>query len=206
MDVVTEVKRKGGVATIRLQSGDVVKAPSALYLERRVRAGQTLDGEEYRAFIRDKGYPHALKAAVDYLSLRERSEQEIVQRLKRVHFHEMTIARVMETLAGHHLYSDERFAENWVAHRSRQYGKRRIAMELRQKGVSGETARQALDTLEAEAELAAAVKQAKKALRRVKGDEQKLVQALVRRGYDWKCAKAAAGQAIAAAARMEEEE
>ena len=122
MDVVAEVKRAGGVATIRLQSGEEIKAPSALYLERRVRPGQAIDADAYRAFIRDKGYPHALKAAVDFLSLRERSEQEIVQRLRRVHFHETTIARVMETLAGHHLYSDERFAENWVHKRAKKYG------------------------------------------------------------------------------------
>lgn len=196
MDTVTEVKRAGGVATIRLQSGDVIKAPSALYLERRLRAGQAVDAEMYRAFIREKGYPHALKAAVDFLSLRERSEQEIVQRLRRVHFHEMTIARVMETLAGHHLYSDQRFAETWVSRRSRKYGRQRIAMELKMKGVAGDTARQALDGLNAEEELASAIRQAEKAVRRVKGDEQKLIQALVRQGYGWPVARQAARSAL----------
>lgn len=196
MDTVTEVKRAGGVATIRLQSGDVIKAPSALYLERRLRAGQAVDAEMYRAFIREKGYPHALKAAVDFLSLRERSEQEIVHRLRRVHFHEMTIARVMETLAGHHLYSDQRFAETWVSRLSRKYGRQRIAMELKMKGVAGDTARQALDGLNAEEELASAIRQAEKAVRRVKGDEQKLIQALVRRGYGWPVARQAARSAL----------
>ena len=196
MDVVGEVKRAGGVATIRLQSGEEIKAPSALYLERRVRPGQAIDADVYRAFIREKGYPHALKAAVDYLALRERSEKEIIQRLKRVHYHEMTIARVMETLAGHHLYSDERFAENWVHKRAKKYGKRRIAMELAQKGVKGQMAQDALNTLEEEDELAAACKQAEKIVRRVKGDRQKLVQALVRRGYDWGMAQKAARHAV----------
>ena len=191
MDTVTEVKRAGGVATIKFASGEVVKAPSALYLERRVRVGQAVDAEAYRAFIREKGYAHALKAAVDFLALRERSEQEIIQRLKRVHFHEHTIARVMETLDSHHLYSDERFAESWVAHRARKYGKRRIQMELKQKGVTGAAAQQALDGLDSEAELSAAVKQAEKMVHRVKGDAQKMMQALVRRGYDWQTAKAA---------------
>ncbi len=196
MDTVTEVKRAGGVATIKFSSGDVVKAPSALYLERRVRAGQAVDAEMYRAFIREKGYPHALKAAVDFLALRERSEQEIIQRLKRVHFHEATIARVMETLDSHHLYSDERFAESWVAHRARKYGKRRIQMELKQKGVTGAAARQALENLDAEAELSAAIRQAEKMVHRVKGDGQKMMQALVRRGYDWQTAKTAAHRVL----------
>lgn len=196
MDTVTEVKRAGGVATIRLQSGDVIKAPSALYLERRLRAGQAVDAEIYRAFIRDRGYPHALKAAMDFLSLRERSEQEIVQRLRRVHYHETTIARVMETLAGHHLYSDQRFAKTWVSRRSRKYGRQRIAMELKMKGISNDIARQALDGLEAEDELSAAVRQAQKAVRRVKGDEQKLIQALMRRGYGFLVAQQAARSAL----------
>lgn len=196
MDTVTEVKRAGGVATLKLSSGETIKVPSALYLERRVRAGQALDADMYRAFIREKGYPHALKAAVDFLALRERSEQEIIQRLKRVHFHETTIARVMETLDSHHLYSDERFAESWVARRARKYGKRRIQMELKQKGVSGAAARQALDGLDQEAELSAAIKQAEKMLHRVKGDAQKMMQALVRRGYDWQTAKTAARQVL----------
>lgn len=191
MDTVTEVKRAGGVATIRLSSGAVIKAPSALYLERRVRVGQALEAEDYRAFIREKGYPHALKAAVDFLALRERSEQEIINRLKRVHFHEFTIARVMETLQSHHLYSDERFAETFVNQRSRKYGKRRIQMELRQKGVSEADARQALDGLQPEAELSSAVRQAEKMKHRVKGNDQKMLQALVRRGYDWQTARAA---------------
>lgn len=40
MDTVTEVKRAGGVATIRLQSGEEIKAPSALYLERKCGQGR----------------------------------------------------------------------------------------------------------------------------------------------------------------------
>lgn len=196
MDTVTEVKRAGGVATVKLAGGDVLKVPSALFLERRLRCGQAVDADAYRLFIREKGYPHALKAAVDYLALRERSEKEIVQRLRRVHYHEATIAKVMETLAGHHLYSDARFAENWVAHRAKKYGRRRIAMELQQKGVDGKTSQQALDTLEREDEFSACVKHGEKIARRVKGDRQKLIQALVRRGYDWQLAKAAALQVM----------
>lgn len=196
MDRVTEVKRAGGVATIRLASGDVLKVPSALYLERRVRIGQAVDAEGYRQFVREKGYPHALKAAVDYLALRERSEKEIIQRLKRVYYHEETIARVMETLQGYHLYSDERFAETWVNHRTGKYGKRRIAMELKQKGVAESTVQHALDQMDEEKEMASAVKQAEKILRRVQGNSQKLMQALVRRGYDWQTAKKAANEVL----------
>ena len=152
--------------------------------------------KKYKSDPVPKALIEKIVEAGTYASLRERSEQEIVQRLRRVHFHETTIARVMETLAGHHLYSDQRFAETWVSRRSRKYGRQRIAMELKMKGVSAQTARQALEGLETEEELSSAVRQAEKTVRRVQGDEQKLIQALVRRGYSWAVARQAAQAAL----------
>ena len=53
----------------------------------------------------------------------------------------------MDTLSAHHLVSDSRFAEQWVHHRARKYGKNRIAQELRIKGVSSEETAAALENL-----------------------------------------------------------
>ena len=146
-DKVIEIKRQHGVATVRMMSGDVLKVLSALYLERKLHVNQPLDPEEYRLFMMQRGYPHALEAAMKFLALRERSEQEIVSRLRRSRFDEATIQKVVETLNLHELVSDERFAEQWVHSRSRKYGKNRIVQELRRKGVSGEEAQAALDAV-----------------------------------------------------------
>ena len=83
MDRVTEILRRGGVASLRFLSGEVVRVPSAVYLERRLRIGDFADPEAYRLFAAQRGYPHALEAAMKFLALRERSEKEVRTRLRR---------------------------------------------------------------------------------------------------------------------------
>lgn len=196
MDKIVEIQRKAGVARVKFLSGDVLKIPSALYLERRLREGEVMDPEAYRAFMLQRGYPHALEAALKFLALRERSEKEICQRLRRSCYDEKTIAKVMDTLGAHGLVSDARFAEQWVHHRGKKYGKNRIAQELKMKGVDGEEAKIALETMPEEEEYQRAVEQAKKLARRMQNDPDKIMQALVRRGYSWSMAKKAAWEAI----------
>lgn len=196
MDKIVEIQRKGGVARVRLLSGEQIKIPSALFLERRLREGEMVDPQAYRAFMLQRGYPHALEAAMKFLALRERSEREICARLQRSCYDEQIIARVMETLSSHSLVSDARFAEQWVHHRGKKYGKGRIAQELKMKGVSQEEARQALETLPEEEEFDRALEQARKLARRMPGDWMKITQALVRRGYGWGMARQAAQEAI----------
>ena len=93
MDKILDIQRKGGVARVKFLSGDMLKIPSALFLERRLREGEMMDPEAYRAFMLQRGYPHALEAAMKFLALRERSEKEICQRLRRSCYDEKIIAR-----------------------------------------------------------------------------------------------------------------
>lgn len=192
MDKILEIQRRGGVARVRLLSGDTLRIPSALFLERRLRVGQSLDAEAYRLFMAQRGYPHALEAAMKFLALRERSGQEVRARLRRSCYDEETIARVLDALALHDLVSDTRFAEQWVGSRARKYGRGRIAQELKQKGVDGEEIVQALEAWPEEEEFSRAREQASKLQRRLQGDQNKITQALVRRGYSWALARRAA--------------
>ena len=196
MDRVMEIKRKNGVAAIKMESGETLRVPSALFLGRRLHVNQQIDPDAYRLYLRERGYPHALEAAMKYLSLRERSEQEVRARLRRSCYDEGTIDRVLDTLGLHELVSDSRFAEAWVHARSRKYGKNRIAQELRVKGVDREEAENALDTLSEEEEYRRAVEQAKKLCRKFKNDPKKIAQSLTRKGYHWKMAKEAAEEAV----------
>ena len=195
-DKVIEIKRQHGVATVKMFSGDVLKIPSTLYLERKLHVNQSLDAEEYRLFMRQRGYPHALEAAMKYLALRERSEQEIRARLRRAQYDEQTIQRVLDTLGLHDLVSDQRFAEQWAHSRSRKYGKNRIAQELRMKGVAGEEAQAALDAIPEEEEYRRCLEQAKRLVRKFQGDEKKIAQSLTRKGYAWAMARRAAQEAL----------
>ncbi|MBR3742672.1 MAG: regulatory protein RecX [Clostridia bacterium] len=196
MDRVVEIKRKNGVATVKMQSGETLRVPSALYLERRLHTGQQIDPDAYQMYLRERGYPHALEAAMKYLALRERSEKEVRARLRRSCYDDETINRVLDTLGLHDLVSDSRFAEAWVHARSRKYGKNRIAQELRMKGVDRQEAENALDTLSEEEEYRRAVEQAKKLCRKFQNDPKKIAQSLTRKGYHWKMAKNAAEEAV----------
>jgi len=191
-DKVIEIKRQHGVATIKFMSGDVLKVPSVLYLERKLHVNQLLDAEAYRAFIQQRAYPHALEAAMKFLALRERSQQEIRSRLRRSQYDEATIQKVLDTLGLHDLVSDERFAEQWVHSRSRKYGKNRIAQELRMKGVAGQEAQAALDAVPEEEEYRRCVEQAKRLCRKFQNDPKKIALSLMRKGYAWAMARRAA--------------
>ena len=196
MDRVLEIRRKGGVATIKMESGDILRAPSALFLERRLHTGQQMDPDAYRLYLRERAYPHALEAAMKFLALRERSVQEVRARLRRSCYDEGTIDRVLDTLGLHDLVSDARFAEAWVHARSRKYGKNRIAQELRVKGIDRQEAENALGALTEEDEYRRAVEQAKKLCRKLQNDPKKIAQSLTRKGYHWKMAKDAAEEAV----------
>lgn len=196
MDKILSIKRQNGVTRVQFLSGDTLQIPSALFLERRLREGEIMDPDAYRAFILQRGYPHALEAAMKFLALRERSEKEIRSRLKRSQYPDAVIEKVMDTLSAHHLVSDSRFAEQWVHHRARKYGKSRIAQELRIKGVSSEETAAALENLPEEEEFARALEQAKKLARKFQNEPLKISQALVRRGYSWSIARKAAEAAV----------
>lgn len=195
MDRVTDITRKGGVATVKFLSGETLRIPSALYLERRVRKGDPADPAAYRLFVAQRSYPHALEAAMKYLALRERSEQEVRARLRRSCFDESAIERVIGVLRLHGLLSDSRFAGQWAESRLRRYGKTRVARELQTKGVGSEEIKKALDALPEEEEYRRAVSQAQKLQRKYRGDQKKLIQALIRRGYRYSLAKKAAEEA-----------
>ena len=196
MDKIIEIQRKAGVARVKFLSGEELKIPSPLFVERRLRKGEMMDPAAYRMFMQQRGYPHALEAAMKYLALRERSAAEVRSRLKRSCYDEGTIERVLDALDAHGLVSDVRFAEGWAQSRSKKYGKARIAQELKIKGVENDQARQALDTISPEEEMIHALQQAKKMTRRLQSDPQKMIQALVRRGFAWPLAKKAVHQAL----------
>ena len=195
-DKITEIKRKGGVATIKMESGETLCVPSALFLERRLHVNQPIDPDAYRAFVRERGDQYALEAAMKYLALRERSMQEVRARLRRSCYGEETVDRVLEVLARHHLVSDARFAEAWTHSRARKYGKGRIAQELRMKGIAGEDAQAALDAIPEEEEYRRCLEQAKKLCRKFQNDPKKIAQSLTRKGYHWRMAKNAAEEAV----------
>lgn len=131
-----------------------------------------------------------MEAALRLLEYRARSRQELAQRLRRKGAEPPVIERALARLTAQGLVDDEAFARQWTESRLRTgHGRRRIALELRVKGIAGATIRDALGELADPAhEAAAAERLARRRLRLLQRLEpavqrRRLYGLLQRRGY-----------------------
>jgi regulatory protein len=138
-------------------------------------------------------YHDTYLAAMRLLNYRMRTRHELVQRLRQKKFATDVIDRVMDKLASLGLIDDSRFAEAFVSEKisSKPVGKRELERKLREKGISRETASNAIlpvsdDSTQFELALEAA-KVKLRSLRKFDSDkrEEKLIAFLARRGFDW---------------------
>ena len=189
METVIEIKKIQGCALLRLENGETLRVPGSLLRERPVKKGQAIDPAAYRQYMLLRGYPHALDSAVKLLALCDRTEGEIWEKLTRAGYPEAVVERVIEKLYAEELLDDEAFAQRWAQSRTHKFGRERLRQELTRRGIDRETARNAVDSLSDEEQLADAVRLTGKYLARTHGDmDRKLYQRtlamLARHGYD----------------------
>jgi regulatory protein len=152
--------------------------------------GQELTEEKIKELQAKDNVEIALQKALNYLSYRPRSEQEIRQNLNKKHgFEEGIIDQIIERLERGGLVDDHNFAEMWVENRSefRPRGSHALRMELRQKGVDERIIAQALEDIDEED---LAFKAARKQARKYQHLEwlvfrKKLTGFLARRGFNY---------------------
>lgn len=193
---ISSVRRIHGRAALILSTGETLAMPRAMLRERPYRGGMPFDRAQFEVFLLERSYPYALDKAISLLACRARTEKEIVDALRQNAYPEQTIARVMARLHEEGYVNDAAFAEQWVNARTvKGMGAHRIRQELRLKGVSQEEIDNALNSTDENDLLETAVKMAEKAARGKtlsdSSDRQKVIAALVRRGYDFSTAKAA---------------
>jgi len=193
---ISSVRREHGKATLTLSNGEIRVMPRALLKERPYKGGMPFDDESFSLLIKERSYPFAMDKAISLLSMRARTEKEIVDALRRNVYPEETIARVMQRLHEAGYINDSDFAAQFSASRtSRGMGTMRIRMELRKKGVDHETIEETLSFLDRDDILSSAIRMAKKAAQgkdmNDRADRQKILSALARRGYDFQTARQA---------------
>lgn len=196
---VKSVRRIHSRAVLTLSNGETRVMPRALLRERPYRGGVPFDEAAFDALLRERSYPFALERAVSLLAVRARTERELRDALRQCAYSDAVIDRVIARMDEAGYIDDADFASQWAASRTgKGLGTRRIAMELRQKGVDAEHIEQALGQLDEEERMESAVRAAQKAARgrdlASPSDRQKVFAALMRRGYD----SASAKKAIAA--------
>ncbi|WBB47013.1 regulatory protein RecX [Verrucosispora sp. WMMA2044] len=138
------------------------------------------------------------------LAVRPRTRAELASALARRGISEETANQVLDRYDEVGIIDDAAFARAWVSsrHTGRGLARRALANELRQRGVDGDTASEALDELDetTEAETARALVERK--LRTARGEPdavfRRLVGMLARKGYPAGVAIRAVKDAIAA--------
>lgn len=127
--------------------------------ELHLHVGDDLNSERLDEIRDALGLTKVRDSALRYLALRSRSVSEMHNYLKRKGFDESQIESTIAWLEGKQYLNDQQFAESWVRNRQQlaPRGKRRLLMELYQKGIDRETAGQVVEsssTPEEEAEAA----------------------------------------------------
>jgi regulatory protein len=155
-----------------------------------MKVGQQLTDEKITALQEADARESAMQKALHFLGYRHRSVEEVRKNLQKHEIPAEVIEDTIIKLEQENLLGDGNFAREWVENRStfRPKGKRVLALELRQKGLTDEVIQEALD--KSINEEALALKAAQKHAGRLKGlawpeFRQKLSSFLGRRGFSF---------------------
>jgi regulatory protein len=162
--------------------------------------GKRIDPAALEELAHREELRRARDAALRFLGVRARSRTEVRRRLERGGFEAAIIEEAMDSLASHGYLDDVEFSRQWVEARSegRGLGSRRLAAELRQKGIEREVIGEALGQVDPALEVEQATGLAQKRQSQLKGEEpraakRKIAAYLQRRGYSWEvCSQALA--------------
>jgi regulatory protein len=156
----------------------------------KLRKGQTLTAGEITVLTHEDAINQAVNRAIDFLSYRPRSSEEVRRNLVKKNIPETVVSVAMERLQNLEYLDDIAFARFWIENRDtfKPMAPRALRFELRQKGIGDDILdplfEELLDVQDS------AYRVAKKQLRRYKGKtrqefKHKLSGKLQRRGFDY---------------------
>ena len=128
---------------------------------------------------------YALETALGFLETRMRSEKEIRDRLKRAEISSGSIDNAVERLKGLGYIDDGQYAMTYAAELSGRYGAGMIRQKLRERGISGETAEKAVESVDTDGSM---IEWIEKLAFRYRDDDvqkarQKMIRNLIAKGY-----------------------
>ncbi|MBQ8159350.1 MAG: regulatory protein RecX [Clostridia bacterium] len=170
----------------------------AQFRERPFQEGDEFDLDAYDLWLAPKQYPACMKTAGTILSSKDYTEKELRQKLLRIGYRPLTVDMTINKLLELHFLDDAAYAKRYVeGYAEQRRGKRRIAMDLRKKGLGQEDIDAALELVDPDDELQHAQEIARQKLQRIPDGEdprkttQKILAMLARRGYSYDTAKEA---------------
>lgn len=154
-----------------------------------LHVGQNISDEKITQLRCEDEKEAAYQRAINLLSQRPHTRNEVRQNLERHAIPDETIQMVLERLQENGLLNDARFAQTWIENRgsSRPRGRRALAFELRKRGIEQQIIDQALEQTDDEAlAYQAALKHSRKLRELAWPDfKQKMIAFLGRRGFSY---------------------
>jgi recX family len=140
-------------------------------------------GDDIKSLYDDISYEASLEKGIFLLSLKDRTKKEIQMKLNEKYRNEKMVEKAVLKLIELGYIDDLNYAISYI--NSRKYGKQRITYNLLQKGLNKEKIEEAYSTIQDETEKDIEEEKLKKViLKNIKKDEKKLVQYLVRQGFE----------------------
>lgn len=108
-------------------------------LSNRIKVGESYDEKRIEELAAIDNYSSALEKALSYISKAMHTKMQMIIYLKKKGYDGKTIAKVIDKLQEYGYVDDESYAQKYVAEKALSGGKRKIAFELKTKGVDEKT-------------------------------------------------------------------
>jgi regulatory protein len=190
--IKSQVKRRGRYSIFVDDKYAFSLSENAL-LDQKIIIGQEITREELTGFKDASKFDKAYNLTLAYVARRPRSEWELRDYFRRKEIDEESGEQIMNRLKDFGYVDDLAFARSWVESRRllKPVSKRRLVLELRQKHVADDIARQVLEEDETSDKDTLRQLVARKRKQSRYQDDQKLMQYLVRQGYSYDDVKSA---------------
>lgn len=163
-------------------------------LENHLKKGREISTEEAERILREDGKKYALSCALKFLSYRMRTERELRDKLKEKEICAEAADAAVEKLKEIGYLDDAGFAELYAQELLQKYGRRAAMQKLIRKGVPRDIAQETLGGMDQEESVidgyVARLKQ-KHAGEEANKAKQKIIRALMAKGFDYEDVKRA---------------
>ncbi|HUS85284.1 MAG TPA: RecX family transcriptional regulator [Anaerolineales bacterium] len=196
MGIVTALKQQPrDVARVNVYIDEQFRFGLTKVLATQLRIGQELSDQQIEELLTQEQFELAYRRALQLISRRPQTIEEIRMKLHRKQAPAQVIERVIERLLDTRLLDDFSFARAWVDNRQsfRPRGSNALRAELRQKGVASEIIEAVLADFDDEEAASRAAEKAYPRYRSLQPEtaEQRMMAYLARRGFNYRlCRKA----------------
>jgi regulatory protein len=137
-------------ANIYLDGKFAFSLENEVILKEQLKVGQTISVQQLEKLNSSDSKIRCLNAAFQFLSVRPRSQSEMMQRLTRRGYAETEIEETVVKLKSLNLLDDTAFAEYWKENRAsfRPRSQRMVSLELRRKGIESEVVKAAVSGID----------------------------------------------------------